>query len=206
MTEDELTAVVERELDKYLAGIRSSQVPHIADAARWQPHAEAIAAAAVAVYLAQGGPRVDQYGVDQTATLANQVAQSDLVAGVPNEINEKLGLALAAGGTVAIIALLTTATAPAWAGLLSVVSVNVFLWAAAFGALAAAVYAGMTHKTWNARNDDKTRPTHRAVNGTKIPIGSLFEVGGFLLRGPHDMLGPAKEVYNCRCKLRFSRG
>lgn len=52
---------------------------------------------------------------------------------------------------------------------------------------------------WLATEDDRTRPTHRAVDGVTTPYGMPFTVGGFPLFYPGDPAGPASEVINCRC-------
>lgn len=52
---------------------------------------------------------------------------------------------------------------------------------------------------WLATADDRTRPTHRAADLQRVPLGRLFQVGGTFLARPGDPKGPAKEVINCRC-------
>lgn len=52
---------------------------------------------------------------------------------------------------------------------------------------------------WLATEDDRTRPTHRAVDGQTTPFGMPFTVGGFPMLYPGDPAGPASEVINCRC-------
>lgn len=204
MTENEFYDVVERELSAYLTEIQTSGEPYIANDALWQPHAAAIASAAKQVYLDQNPPPRDPYGVDTGTTLAGRVQQSNTIAGVPTAVNQKLNAALVAGGITAAAAALIV-TAPIWSALIAAISANVFLWAAAVGTLAAAIGRGYTHKTWRARHDDKTRLDHRDADGQTVPIGSAFTIGGWFMRYPHDPLGPAEEVINCRCKLTFSR-
>ena len=56
-------------------------------------------------------------------------------------------------------------------------------------------------KEWIAATDERTRPTHRAVNGTVINQTDLFMVGDSLMMYPGDSRGSAKEVINCRCSI-----
>lgn len=209
MTEDEFRAVVEAEVAAYLAQLQTGGAPYPADPGLWQTHAAAIAAAAVAVYYAQGAPLPTTFGPNEAATLATQIATSELVAGAPAYIDAKIGAALAAGGATAAATLVAAAVTAIATSALAVVTTsiatNVYLWAAAVAGLAAAVAAGNTHQTWKARNDDKTRPDHRAADGQTVPIGALFTVGGWAMRYPHDPLAPAEETANCRCKVRYSR-
>lgn len=64
---------------------------------------------------------------------------------------------------------------------------------------------GAAYKTWHAIDDMRTRDTHFAVSGTQIPVTSLFEVGGFLMRFPMDTEygAPPEEIVNCRCTLSY---
>jgi hypothetical protein len=54
---------------------------------------------------------------------------------------------------------------------------------------------------WLATSDSRTRPTHRAAEGQRVPVGQPFMVGGFPLRFPGDPSGPPQEVIQCRCTL-----
>lgn len=49
---------------------------------------------------------------------------------------------------------------------------------------------------WVATLDNRTRDSHRIVDGEIIKVGEKFSNG---LRFPGDPNGPAAEVYNCRC-------
>lgn len=204
MDEQQLQIEVRRVLGEYLSALDQAGAPYTPDYGAWQTQAAIIATAAVSVYYAQGAPQPLSQGVDEAATLATQIQQSSLVAGVPDAVDEQISAVLVAGGIVAVSALLSP-SAVAWAALISAVAANVFLWAASAGLAAAAVYAGMTKKTWKARRDDKTRVSHRIANGQTVPIGTAFDVGGFKLRYPHDPFGPPQETYNCRCTVRYGR-
>ncbi|KAB7761187.1 hypothetical protein [Mycolicibacterium mucogenicum] len=54
---------------------------------------------------------------------------------------------------------------------------------------------------WLATLDGKTRPTHWAAWGQRVPIGTAFTVGAASLMFPGDPSGPPEEVKNCRCRL-----
>lgn len=72
-------------------------------------------------------------------------------------------------------------------------------------ALDAAYRSGLRFKEWETFGDGKVRPSHRAVNGVRIPIDEPFTVGGSKLMFPGDTsLGAdAEEIVNCRCTLKF---
>ena len=61
-------------------------------------------------------------------------------------------------------------------------------------------------ETWFTQNDSDVRPTHATLNGTQIPIGETFKVGGYLMRFPKDTYygAPAEEIVNCRCFVKYS--
>lgn len=68
-----------------------------------------------------------------------------------------------------------------------------------------AIATGKVRKTWHAIVDKATRDSHRAVNGTTIPIYRPFEVGDSLMQFPHDEslgAGP-EEIVNCRCSVTY---
>lgn len=60
---------------------------------------------------------------------------------------------------------------------------------------------GPMEKLWLATADRRTRATHRAADGQRVPVGDLFSVGGFELAFPGDPTGPAQEVIQCRCTM-----
>lgn len=51
---------------------------------------------------------------------------------------------------------------------------------------------------WMATLDERTRASHRLMDGEHVPIGEKFSNG---LRFPADPTGPAHEIWNCRCTL-----
>lgn len=201
MTEEEVHAYVQEQLQTYLTNLEAAGTPYTQNPDDWETMAAAIAAAAEAVYQEQGAPPPPGQGPDGASTLATQVQQSDLIAGVPAAVDAHIAAAVTAGTAVGV---LLTAEAPAWAPLITVVATNVFLWATAAGAAAAAVYAGLRRKTWIARDDTRTRPAHAAADGQTVSIFAPFHVGGFNLRYPHDPFGPPGQTYNCRCVARYS--
>lgn len=61
-------------------------------------------------------------------------------------------------------------------------------------------------KEWLATDDNRTRPSHRAVNGKKVKISEPFRVGNSLLMAPGVPLGDAGdpgEVISCRCSTAY---
>jgi SPP1 gp7 family putative phage head morphogenesis protein len=55
---------------------------------------------------------------------------------------------------------------------------------------------GVTKHSWSAQLDGATRPSHVAVDGEVVTIGTKFSNG---LLFPNDPAAPAEEVVNCRC-------
>lgn len=58
---------------------------------------------------------------------------------------------------------------------------------------------------WLATADARTRPTHRAADLQRVPLGQPFVVGDTFLARPGDPKGPAKEVIQCRCTTLLVR-
>ena len=64
--------------------------------------------------------------------------------------------------------------------------------------------SGKKYKEWMAELDNRTRPWHEEVNGVKIPIDDMFQVGTDSMRFPHDYVnGTAENLINCRCAVRY---
>lgn len=59
------------------------------------------------------------------------------------------------------------------------------------------------YKEYIGRADDRERETHRALNGTIIPMDEKFSFGGSLGNLPGDTTLPAKERVQCRCSCIF---
>ncbi|MGC7194468.1 hypothetical protein RA997_23275, partial [Mycobacteroides abscessus subsp. abscessus] len=56
-------------------------------------------------------------------------------------------------------------------------------------------------KTWICTIDGKTRPTHWAADGQRVPLKGHFTVGGEQLFVPGDMSASPAEWKNCRCRV-----
>ena len=67
-----------------------------------------------------------------------------------------------------------------------------------------AILTGKRYKTWKAIMDNRTRDSHRDVNGTTLPIDQYFEVGDSLMFFPRDSSANPEEVVNCRCVALYS--
>lgn len=54
-------------------------------------------------------------------------------------------------------------------------------------------------KEWIATLDERTRDSHRDMDGERVPYDKTFSNG---LMFPGDPSGPGREVWNCRCTMR----
>jgi hypothetical protein len=54
-------------------------------------------------------------------------------------------------------------------------------------------------KEWLATPDPRTRPTHVAADGQRVPLNDKFIVGGHEADHPGDIFLPPEERFNCRC-------
>jgi len=66
-------------------------------------------------------------------------------------------------------------------------------------ALIASTMAISTTKEWSAILDGRTRATHAAADGQKVPVNQKFIVGGYQADRPRDLSLPIEETANCRC-------
>lgn len=57
------------------------------------------------------------------------------------------------------------------------------------------------HKAWVATMDSRTRDSHFALDGMRLPLDGKFPVGGWEAEHPGDQNLPAHECINCRCSL-----
>jgi SPP1 gp7 family putative phage head morphogenesis protein len=57
----------------------------------------------------------------------------------------------------------------------------------------------LEYKMWLAIGDDRTRPTHAALNGQKVPAKGNFVIGGVECPQPGSIALPPQERCNCRC-------
>lgn len=64
---------------------------------------------------------------------------------------------------------------------------------------------GALWSEWVSRHDDRVRPSHRDLDGSRVPFGGRFVVGDgtAYLRYPGDPEGPPSETMGCRCHLRY---
>lgn len=56
-------------------------------------------------------------------------------------------------------------------------------------------------QTWMATIDGKTRKSHWAADGQRVPLGAKFQIGRYELDKPGDPSGPDSETKNCRCRV-----
>lgn len=70
-----------------------------------------------------------------------------------------------------------------------------------YGALAALISEGWTHKEWVSTLDPRTRDSHAQANGQVVKIDEEFRVGDEKLAFPGDPSATVGEVANCRCAL-----
>ena len=63
------------------------------------------------------------------------------------------------------------------------------------------------NKVWLSTRDDRTRDTHREVDGQEVGIDEPFNVSGWGMMWPGDssMAAPAGEIVNCRCTVTYRR-
>lgn len=59
--------------------------------------------------------------------------------------------------------------------------------------------SGATDKSWMARDDPKTRPSHNEADNQTVSLGESFVVGGHEAMFPGDPSLPISERANCRC-------
>ncbi|MEU0370631.1 phage portal protein [Streptomyces sp. NPDC006283] len=65
----------------------------------------------------------------------------------------------------------------------------------------AALDAGAVRKTWLSTDDARTRRTHRAAQGSSVPMNKRFPLTES--RWPADPAAPANQSIQCRCALTF---
>lgn len=158
--------------------------------------------------------RDDPILVDQLLRTRNLMVRT--VDEVYRQVINALGESVAAGGTTEdqvqrvrhVLDVTGTENWPARARTVAVTEVH-RAWN--FGALAASMRiqrreATVTvFKTWDARDDSRTRPAHDRADGQTVSIYQPFIVNMEPLMMPGDPSGTPSNVINCRCKPRFSR-
>lgn len=68
----------------------------------------------------------------------------------------------------------------------------------AFAATAAALNKPFD-QMWIATLDGRTRSAHRIADRQRVPVGSMFTVGGWPMRYPGDPAAPGDQTIQCRC-------
>lgn len=58
-------------------------------------------------------------------------------------------------------------------------------------------------KEWIATDDERTRHTHREIDGEEVDGDESFIVGGWPMDYPLDPKGPPEETISCRCTLAW---
>ena len=68
-----------------------------------------------------------------------------------------------------------------------------------------AIADGCEFKIWRTERDNRVRPTHKELDGKKIPIEEYFTVGMEQMLYPRDEVncGDLSEICSCRCHLDF---
>lgn len=177
---------------------------------QWPVYVQSVVVPVLAFIFAE---MMRSQGVTDEAVIADAVASfvsqdvpvvADATT-VPDRVYEVLFGAVAAGAAVGA---LLSAGAAVWAPMLSIMALNggaLAFNAAVFTSASIFAQSGRRRvvKTWMAREDERTRLTHKMVDNTTVDVGQAFNVGGFPLRYPHDPFGPIQETVNCRCRLRF---
>ena len=154
------------------------------------------------------------YKFDQRPAVVDHLAsvQNRLVR-VPDEVHSVISSTIArgasAGASIPDIAadvdeVLSTTATTRWSNRATVIARTETLGALNTGRSDAFVAVAEEldqpfEQQWLATIDHRTRPTHRAADGQRVPVGQSFRVGGAMLRRPGDPLGPGKEVIQCRC-------
>lgn len=54
---------------------------------------------------------------------------------------------------------------------------------------------------WMATLDERTRTSHRQLDGQHVPVGEKFKVDGHEIEFPGDPTAPGYLIWNCRCTL-----
>lgn len=152
---------------------------------------------------------------------ANWLAQrTKMLVGVPDQITRQIRDAITedAGmhgpdprAAASIVKQLINPDAPTWKSRAAtiarteVVAANNQGGLASWGAVSQALGAtgAQVLKTWLATEDVATRETHSDIDGTEIPIGETFTVGGSEMTGPGDDNADPAETVNCRCTLTY---
>lgn len=70
-----------------------------------------------------------------------------------------------------------------------------------YGSFQGALQTGLKfNKKWSAAIDDRTRDDHKDLHNDVVGMNKRFKFG---LRFPGDPSGPAEQVVNCRCAVKY---
>lgn len=148
----------------------------------------------VARYLADVSNRLVRIPEEVHDLVAGQVAQgAALGEGIP-KIRDRVD------------SVLSTSQSPRWANRATVIARTETIGALNAGRLdamraEAEEFGEALDKIWLATEDSRTRPTHHAADGQRVPLDTPFIVGTFSLQFPGDPSGPPQEVIQCRCTM-----
>lgn len=138
-------------------------------------------------YLQSLGPVFDEIGPQMWA-----VAQQELAAG------------MAAGESIPQLAARVRGSASTTAKTATLVARSAVVSASNAGSIDMARATGLPmEKEWLATPDARTRPTHRAADGQRVPLSEPFTVGGYSADHPGVYTLPPAERYNCRCTQAY---
>lgn len=156
------------------------------------------------------------YPWDQRAAMTRYLAEvRNRLVRIPDEVYDLVAGQVAAGAnlgesipelTARVDNVLSTTGSERWPNRATVIARTETIGALnagrsdAFSAVAEEMDEPM-EKFWLATSDSRTRPTHRAAEGQRVPVGAPFIVGGFSLAFPGDPTGPPQEVIQCRCTM-----
>lgn len=159
----------------------------------------------------------DDYPIDSRPAVATHLAETtNRLVGVPDDVYDliagDIARGAAAGESIPRIAdtvaeTLSTTASPRWpdravtiARTETMAALNAGR-ADSFDAVADLDPDTGYERMWLATLDARTRPTHRAADTQRVPLGQPFTVGAATLRYPGDPTGPPHETINCRCTL-----
>jgi hypothetical protein len=158
----------------------------------------------------------DTYRWDQRAAMVNYLAQvRNRLVRVPEEVFDLVAREISVGVNLGdsipqlrdrVDMVLSTTRSERWPNRATVIARTETI--GALNAGRAEAFKAVVEETgeelervWLATDDHRTRTTHVAADGQRVPLGSPFQVGGFELAFPGDPSGPPQEVIQCRCTM-----
>lgn len=182
----------------------------------WNAEVETILTHLGRISMAAWSQASDVPPVSRHAFVMAQLAQTEnLLVRVPDETYNLIFAVITdvinGGGDIEAIAeaveeVLTWRTAENWPNRARVIAITETTRAMNAGVLGAGteqarVTGRILRKEWRTEEDERVRPSHRAVNGEVRDFFMPFYVGGWPLMYPGDPAGPPEEVIGCRCDL-----